>query len=154
MNTEEGRIAMRGTGTRWSRFPTQTPTLWLSHVACQAWPGGFQGERESGGATLPRGAPDLAPPQSQVFSPRALREGAWCPIAANQRCGLDFTMDALANGRNFRTVNLATAHGNVRRLIWPCRSPAPRRERLDRLPAPLALGAIAALELLDDTLKC
>ena len=53
--------------------------------------------------------------------PREGREGAWCPIAANQRpsrqiwpcqiaCrstgSLDFTSDALANGRKFRTANL------------------------------------------------
>ncbi len=38
--------------------------------------------------------------------PRGVREGAWCPIAANQRWSLDFTMDALANGRKFRTANL------------------------------------------------
>ena len=38
--------------------------------------------------------------------PKGVREGAWCPIAANQRWSLDFTMDALANGRKFRTVNL------------------------------------------------
>ena len=38
--------------------------------------------------------------------PRGMREGAWCPIAANQRWSLDFTMDALANGRKFRTANL------------------------------------------------
>ena len=34
------------------------------------------------------------------------REGSWCPIAANQRWSLDFTSDALANGRKFRTANL------------------------------------------------
>lgn len=38
--------------------------------------------------------------------PKGMREGAWCPIAANQRWSLDFTMDALASGRKFRTVNL------------------------------------------------
>tara|TARA_R110000744_G_C19287146_1_gene554261 strand:- start:61 stop:927 length:867 start_codon:yes stop_codon:yes gene_type:complete len=38
--------------------------------------------------------------------PKGVREGAWCPVAANQRWSLDFTMDALANGRKFRTVNL------------------------------------------------
>ena len=38
--------------------------------------------------------------------PKGVREGAWCPIAANQRWSLDFTMDALASGRKFRTVNL------------------------------------------------
>ncbi len=38
--------------------------------------------------------------------PREGREGAWCPIAANQRWSLDFTSDALANGRKFRTANL------------------------------------------------
>ena len=38
--------------------------------------------------------------------PKGVREGAWCPIAANQRWSLDFTMDALANGRKFRTANL------------------------------------------------
>ncbi|HHI82395.1 MAG TPA: transposase, partial [Rhizobiales bacterium] len=38
--------------------------------------------------------------------PKGAREGAWCPIAANQRWSLDFTMDALANGRKFRTANL------------------------------------------------
>jgi len=34
------------------------------------------------------------------------RAGAWCPVMANQRWSLDFTMDALASGRQFRTVNL------------------------------------------------
>ena len=38
--------------------------------------------------------------------PREGREGAWCPIATNQRWSLDFTSDALANGRKFRTANL------------------------------------------------
>lgn len=38
--------------------------------------------------------------------PKGVREGAWCPIVANQRWSLDFTMDALANGRKFRTANL------------------------------------------------
>jgi putative transposase len=38
--------------------------------------------------------------------PKGSREGAWCPVAANQRWSLDFTMDALANGRKFRTANL------------------------------------------------
>jgi putative transposase len=38
--------------------------------------------------------------------PKGVREGAWCPVAANQRWSLDFTMDALANGRKFRTANL------------------------------------------------
>ena len=38
--------------------------------------------------------------------PREGREGGWCPIAANQRWSLDFTQDALANGRKFRTANL------------------------------------------------
>ena len=34
------------------------------------------------------------------------RAGAWCPVAANQRWSLDFTEDALASGRKFRTANL------------------------------------------------
>jgi putative transposase len=38
--------------------------------------------------------------------PKGVREGSWCPIAANQRWSLDFTMDALSNGRKFRTANL------------------------------------------------
>ena len=38
--------------------------------------------------------------------PREGREGAWCPIAPNQRWSLDFTSDALANGRKFRTAKL------------------------------------------------
>jgi len=38
--------------------------------------------------------------------PREGREGAWCPIAADQRWSLDFTHDALADGRKFRTANL------------------------------------------------
>jgi putative transposase len=38
--------------------------------------------------------------------PKGVREGAWCPIAANQRGSLDFTMDVLASGRKFRTANL------------------------------------------------
>lgn len=38
--------------------------------------------------------------------PKGVRDGAWCPVAANQRWSLDFTMDALANGRKFRTANL------------------------------------------------
>ena len=51
--------------------------------------------------------------------PKGVREGAWCPIAANQRWSLDFTMDALANGRKFRTVNLkddCTRHINKIRI--------------------------------------
>ena len=46
--------------------------------------------------------------------PKGVREGAWCPIAANQRWSLDFTMDALANGRKFRTVNLKDENGAKR----------------------------------------
>ena len=38
--------------------------------------------------------------------PKEGREGGWCPISANQRWSLDFTSDALANGRKFRTANL------------------------------------------------
>ena len=38
--------------------------------------------------------------------PREGRKGAWCPIAANQRWSLDFTSDALGNGRQFRAANL------------------------------------------------
>jgi len=38
--------------------------------------------------------------------PKGVRDGAWCPIAANQRWSLDFTQDSLANGRKFRTANL------------------------------------------------
>lgn len=38
--------------------------------------------------------------------PKEGHEGSWCPIAANQRWSLDFTSDALANGRMFRTANL------------------------------------------------
>ena len=38
--------------------------------------------------------------------PKGVRDGAWCPIAANQRWSLDFTQDALGNGRTFRTANL------------------------------------------------
>jgi putative transposase len=38
--------------------------------------------------------------------PKAGRKGRWCPIAANQRWPLDFTSDALANGRKFQTANL------------------------------------------------
>ncbi len=38
--------------------------------------------------------------------PKGVREGAWCPIAANQRWSLDFTQDAVSNGRKFRTANL------------------------------------------------
>ena len=38
--------------------------------------------------------------------PKAGRKGRWCPIAANQRWSLDFTSDALANGRRFQTANL------------------------------------------------
>ena len=34
------------------------------------------------------------------------RAGQWCPVAANQRWSLDFTADALASGRKFRTANL------------------------------------------------
>lgn len=36
---------------------------------------------------------------------RAVR-GAWCPVAPSQRWSLDFTSEALANGRNCRTANL------------------------------------------------
>jgi putative transposase len=38
--------------------------------------------------------------------PKLVREGAWCPIRANQRWSLDFTEDGLANGVKFRTCNL------------------------------------------------
>jgi putative transposase len=38
--------------------------------------------------------------------PREPRVGAWCPVMANQRWSLDFTQDALAGGRPFRTANL------------------------------------------------
>jgi putative transposase len=38
--------------------------------------------------------------------PQEGRGGAWCPVAANQRWSLDFTEDALASGRKFRTANL------------------------------------------------
>jgi putative transposase len=38
--------------------------------------------------------------------PKEGRESGWCPIAANQRWSLDFTSDALANGRKFRTANI------------------------------------------------
>lgn len=38
--------------------------------------------------------------------PMEPRAGAWCPVAANQRWSLDFTEDALASGRKFRTANL------------------------------------------------
>ncbi len=38
--------------------------------------------------------------------PKRVREGAWRPVAANQRWSLDFTMDSLANGAKFRTANL------------------------------------------------
>ena len=44
--------------------------------------------------------------RSRKKIPKGVREGAWCPVAANQRWSLDFTMDALANGRKFRTANL------------------------------------------------
>jgi putative transposase len=44
--------------------------------------------------------------RSRKKIPKGDREGAWCPIAANQRWSLDFTMDAIANGRKFRTANL------------------------------------------------
>ena len=44
--------------------------------------------------------------RSRKKIPKGDREGAWCPIAANQRWSLDFTMDAIANGRKFRTTNL------------------------------------------------
>ncbi len=44
--------------------------------------------------------------RSRKKIPKGVREGAWCPVAANQRWSLDFTMDGLANGRKFRTVNL------------------------------------------------
>lgn len=38
--------------------------------------------------------------------PKGSRKGAWCPIAAIQRRSLDFSQDALANGRKFRTTDL------------------------------------------------
>lgn len=38
--------------------------------------------------------------------PKTVRKGSWCPVAANQRWSLDFTMDSLANGVKFRTANL------------------------------------------------
>jgi len=38
--------------------------------------------------------------------PKLVREGAWCPIRANQRWSLDFTEDGLASGVKFRTCNL------------------------------------------------
>ena len=37
---------------------------------------------------------------------KSVREGAWCPIRANQRWSLDFAEDGLANGVKFRTCNL------------------------------------------------
>ena len=44
--------------------------------------------------------------RSRKKIPKGVREGAWCPIAANQRWSLDFTMDTLAHGLKFRTANL------------------------------------------------
>jgi hypothetical protein len=44
--------------------------------------------------------------RSRKKIPKGVREGAWCPVAANQRWSPDFTMDAVANGRKFRTANL------------------------------------------------
>jgi len=38
--------------------------------------------------------------------PKEGREGGWCLIAAKQRWSLNFTSDALANRRKFRTANL------------------------------------------------
>ena len=38
--------------------------------------------------------------------PKGVREGAWCPVAANQRWSLDFTEDRLSSGTRFRTANL------------------------------------------------
>ncbi len=38
--------------------------------------------------------------------PKGVREGAWCPVAANQRWSLDFTEDRLSTGAKFRTANL------------------------------------------------
>ncbi len=38
--------------------------------------------------------------------PKSMREGSWCPVAANQRWSLDFTEDSFVTGRKFRTVNL------------------------------------------------
>lgn len=40
------------------------------------------------------------------FAKKTVREGAWCPIRANQRWSLDFCEDGLANGVKFRTCNL------------------------------------------------
>lgn len=40
------------------------------------------------------------------FAKKMVREGAWCPIRANQRWSLDFCEDGLANGVKFRTCNL------------------------------------------------
>lgn len=37
--------------------------------------------------------------------PREGRESGWRPIAANQSWSLDFSIDASANGRKFRTAN-------------------------------------------------
>ncbi len=37
--------------------------------------------------------------------PREAREGSGYPIAANQCLSFDFTSNALANGRRFRTAN-------------------------------------------------
>lgn len=44
--------------------------------------------------------------RSRKKVPKGVREGAWCPVAANQRWSLDFTMDALSNGVKFRSANL------------------------------------------------
>ncbi len=44
--------------------------------------------------------------RSRKKIPSGVRKDAWCPVAANQCWSLDFTMDALANGRKFRTANL------------------------------------------------
>ena len=44
--------------------------------------------------------------RSRKKIPKGVRDGAWCPVAANQRWSLDFTLDALANGVKFRTANL------------------------------------------------
>jgi putative transposase len=40
------------------------------------------------------------------FAKNMAREGAWCPVLADQRWSLDFTEDGLANGVKFRTCNL------------------------------------------------
>jgi len=56
-----------------------------------------------------------APHEAQEAPPGGARGAPWCPIAADRRRSLDFTHDALADGRKFRTADLE----DDRTREWP-----------------------------------